>query len=230
VIGVVDYGAGNLRNVQAALHRLGAPWRTVAGPGDLGGLGGLILPGVGRFAAASRRLRQAGLLAPLREFALSGRPFLGICLGMQLLFEGSDEDPQEAGLDVLRGRVRTLTADPLPHIGWALVEPRSARGVDPAGSTPPAAEEAPAGAGSILAGLPERFYAYFAHSFAAPADAPDAVALTDCPPAFASVARAGAAWGVQFHPEKSGRDGQAILANFVAAARGGDDGGRAASR
>ena len=207
MIGVVDYGAGNLRNVQATLSRLGSRWRAIAAPGDLAGLDGLILPGVGRFAAAASALRRAGLFEPLREFALAGRPLLGICLGMQLLFEGSEEDPGAAGLGVLRGRVEELEAERLPHIGWALVEPLSAG----------TAQAAPA---SILAGLPRCFYAYFAHSYAVPAASRQAVSLTDCPPAFASVVRSGAMWGVQFHPEKSGRDGQAILANFVASARG----------
>jgi glutamine amidotransferase len=212
VIGVVDYGAGNLRNVQAALVRLGAPWRSVSSPAELPGLAGLILPGVGRFAAAARRLRQAGLFDPLREFARSGRPFLGICLGMQLLFEGSDEDPDEPGLGVLDGRVVRLRAERLPHIGWALVEPATT------GAVPPEGRWEAAGGGSILAGLPGRFWAYFAHSYAAPAGAAGALAITTCPPAFASVVRAGAAWGLQFHPEKSGRDGQSILARFVAGA------------
>ena len=105
MIGIVDYGAGNLRNVQAAVERVGAPWRPVAGPADLPGITRVILPGVGRFGAAAARLRETGLDGPLREFALSGRPLLGICLGMQLLFEGSDEDPGVPGLGIVPGRV-----------------------------------------------------------------------------------------------------------------------------
>ena len=93
MIGVVDYGAGNLRNVQAALTRLGARWRSVATRADLDGLGGVILPGVGQFGAASRRLQEAELSDPLREWIAADRPFLGICLGMQLLFQRSDEEP-----------------------------------------------------------------------------------------------------------------------------------------
>ena len=197
MIGVVDYGAGNLRSVQAALDRAGASWRNVAGPEDLAGLERLILPGVGHFGAAARRLRQAGLFAPLREFAASGAPFLGICLGMQLLFEGSEEEPREPGLGVLPGMVRRLDAPRLPHIGWTLVEP--AAGAE----------------GSILAAAPGPFFAYFAHTFAATADAAGTVAVATCPLPFAAAVRRGAAWGQQFHPEKSGGVGQAILLAFA---------------
>jgi imidazole glycerol phosphate synthase glutamine amidotransferase subunit len=204
MIGVVDYGAGNLRNVQAALTRLGAAWRPVARPEDLEDVERIILPGVGQFGAAARRLRQAGLADPLRRFIASGGPFLGICLGMQLLFEGSEEDPAAEGLGVLRGAVRRLEARRLPHIGWALVEP--------------APLEAPDGVPdgrSLFRGLPGSFFAYFAHSFALPPDIEGAASVTSCPPAFASAVRRGPAWGVQFHPEKSGADGQRLLANFA---------------
>ncbi len=204
MIGVIDYDAGNLRNVQAALGRLEVPARLVARPQGLQGVDRVILPGVGQFGAAARRLREAGLVDPLRRSIAAGRPFLGICLGMQLLFEGSEEDPAEEGLGVLRGAARRLDADRLPHIGWALVEPAPAE----------AAGGGPDGR-SLFRGLPRSFFAYFAHSFALPPDVEGAAAVTSCPPAFASAVRHGAAWGVQFHPEKSGPDGQRLLANFA---------------
>jgi cyclase len=212
-IGVVDYGAGNLRNVQAALTGLGVPWKGVARPEDLPGLDGLILPGVGRFGAAARRLAESGLAGPIREEGLAGRPLLGICLGMQLLFEGSEEDA-DPGLGLLPGRVGRLPAPRLPHIGWAVVRPL-----------------VPEAAGGLFRGLPAAFHAYFAHSYAVPADHPAAAALTSCPPVFTSAvtgegAGRRAVLGVQFHPEKSGADGRAILANFAALVR---DGGRAPS-
>jgi len=201
MIGIVDYGAGNLRNVQAALGRLGARERLVSAAGDLTpGLTALILPGVGRFGTAARQLREAGLLRPLREAALGGRPFLGICLGMQLLFESSEEDPAAEGLGVFRTPVRRLATLRLPHIGWAEVEPRRP-------------------AQAIFEGLPRAgFFAYFAHSFAVPADHPATEATTDGPPRFASAVSAGTTWGVQFHPEKSGPEGLKVLANFLALA------------
>jgi cyclase len=200
MIGVVDYGAGNLRNVQAALDRLEAPWRPVAGPADLEGVARLILPGVGRLGPAARRLRETGLAGPLREFALSGRPFLGICLGMHLLFEASDEDPDEAGLGLLPGRVRRLAMRPLPHIGWAAVAPLLR------------------GPGTLFEEMPERFDAYFAHSFAVTPDDDYAAALTLGPAPFAAAVARGATWGAQFHPEKSSECGRRILARFAALA------------
>src|SRR5512136_1566579 len=108
MIGIIDYGAGNLRNVDAALSRLGVGRRLVASPADFPGLDGLVLPGVGRYAAAAERLRAAGLWDPIRQWGLSGRPLLGICLGMQLLFSGSDEDPGVEGLGLLAGVVSRL--------------------------------------------------------------------------------------------------------------------------
>jgi imidazole glycerol phosphate synthase glutamine amidotransferase subunit len=204
MIGVVDYGAGNLRNVQAALTRLGARWRSVAARADLDGLGGVILPGVGQFGAASRRLREVDLFEPLREWIASDRPILGICLGMQLLFQRSDEEPDAEGLGVLDGAVHRLGADRLPHIGWAVVEPRD--GV----------------AGTMFTWLTgERFFAYFAHSYALNPGTPTAAAVTSCPPSFASAVRSGNIWGVQFHPEKSGALGHRMLAGFVSLATGG---------
>jgi imidazole glycerol phosphate synthase glutamine amidotransferase subunit len=198
MIGLVDYGAGNLRNVQAALDRLGASYRLATAPGDLLHLGGVVLPGVGQFGAAARRLRETGLFEALRSYLRAGGPLLGICLGMQLLFEASDEEPGVEGLGILPGAARRLQTERLPHIGWAEVE------------------TAAAGEDSLFQGLPARFFAYFAHSYALPPATFGAAALTTCPPAFASAVRVGPVWGVQFHPEKSGADGQRILANFLA--------------
>lgn len=204
MIGVVDYGAGNLRNVQAALVRLGARWSSVTRRADLDGLDGVILPGVGQFGAAARRLREAELFDPLREWIAADRPFLGICLGMQLLFQRSDEETNAEGLGVFDGTVRRLEADRLPHIGWAVVEPRDDM------------------AGTMFTGLAEEpFFAYFAHSYALNPDTPTAAALTSCPPPFASAIRSGNIWGVQFHPEKSGAPGHRLLAGFVSLTTGG---------
>ena len=221
MIGVVDYGAGNLRNVQAAIGRIGAAWRPVTVPEDLGGLAGVILPGVGRFGAAAARLEEARLFDPLRDWARAGRPFLGICAGMQLMFEGSDEDPEARGLGILTGRIEKLTAARVPHIGWAVVETHhGGEGPTPAGGGLAGAAGV-TGGGALFGGLPDRFHAYFAHSYAAPADSASAAASVDCPPRFAAAAGSGKVWGVQFHPEKSGVAGQRLLCNFAALAEGG---------
>ena len=198
MIGVVDYGAGNLRSVQAALDRLEAPWKAVARPDDLAGVTKVILPGVGRFGPAARRLRETGLAGPLGEFARAGRPFLGICLGMHLLYEGSDEDPGEAGLGLLPGRVRRLSLRPLPHIGWAAVAPLAR------------------GEASLLRGIPDRVDLYFAHTYAVRPDDPHAAALTLGPAPFAAAVARGAIRGVQFHPEKSSEWGLRILSRVAA--------------
>jgi cyclase len=196
MIGIVDYGAGNLCNVDAALSRLGIERRFVVSPADLYGLDGVVLPGVGRYAAAAQRLQTAGLWDAIRQWGWSGRPLLGICLGMQLLFEGSDEDPGFEGLGLIPGVVSRLDAPLVPHIGWAPVsvsEPRS----------------------TAWRGVPPRFLAYYAHSYALPAGHPAATAETPSPVPFAAAVSAGAIRGVQFHPEKSGQHGSALLAGFM---------------
>jgi cyclase len=195
MIGIVDYGAGNLRNVDAALLRLGIERRFVVSLADLVGLDGLVLPGVGRYAAAAERLRMAGLWDPIRQWGRSGRPLVGICLGMQLLFDGSDEDPGVEGLGLIPGVVSKLDAPLVPHIGWAPVSvcaPRAA----------------------AWRWVPARFEAYYAHSYAVAPDHPATVAQTPSPAPFAAAVAAGAIRGVQFHPEKSGRHGSTLLAGF----------------
>jgi cyclase len=196
MIGIVDYGAGNLRNVDAALSRLGVERRSVTSPADLDGLNGLILPGVGRYAAAAGRLQAAGLWDPMRQWGRSGRPLLGICLGMQLLFDGSDEDPGVEGLGLIPGVVSKLDAPLVPHIGWAPVSVRAPRS-------------------AAWRGVPPRFQAYYAHSYALSPDHVAATAETASPVPFAAAVSAGAIRGVQFHPEKSGRHGSALLAGFL---------------
>src|SRR5262249_49275239 len=146
----------------------------------------------------------------LVAFARSGRPFLGICLGMQMLFEGSEEDPACAGFGLLPGLIRRLASPRSPHIGWA---PGPARGAD---GTPRAetATRGPASADPLFSGLPA-FHAYFAHSFALPAAAQFVTAEGDAPPPFAAAVRQGAIRGFQFHPEKSGEIGVLLLARFA---------------
>ncbi len=198
-IGLIDYGMGNLHSVQRTFARLGAELVSVHGPADLEACDALVLPGVGAFDPAMERLRSAGLEQGLRRSCASGRPLLGICLGLQLLFEASEEGQAE-GLGVLAGRVTTLprvAGHPLPHMGWAPLIPATASPLLDA-HTPPA-------------------WVYFVHSFAAePADAAATTARVD----YAGTPVTAAVWqgnvaACQFHPEKSGPVGEAMLRRWL---------------
>ncbi len=198
-IAVVDYGAGNLVSIDQALRAAGAEVVVARRAADLDGAAGLIVPGVGAAAPAMARLARRGLVAPIRAWATGGRPFLGICLGMQLLFETSDEDGA-ATLGVLAGRTERLPDAPrLPHIGWNAV--RRTR-------------DHP-----LFTGIPADAPFYFVHSFAprpvGPGAAATTLAVTDHGGTFVSAVARDALAGVQFHPERSGTDGLRLLANFV---------------
>lgn len=205
LVGVVDHGAGNLVSIEQALTVAGAEVRPVLASSDLDGLHGLVLPGVGAAAPAMERLEAQGLVGPLRAWAAADRPFLGICLGLQLLFEGSDEDGAVT-LGILQGRTILLAGAPtLPHIGWNAV-----RRPDPASA--------------LFAGIAPDAPFYFVHSYVAapdPSRAPtDLVAgVTEHGSAFPSALVRSALAAVQFHPERSGADGLRLLANFVAGVR-----------
>jgi glutamine amidotransferase len=198
-VAVVDYGAGNLVSIEQALASAGAEVRRVLAPSGIADADLLVVPGVGAAAPAMERLRAAGLAAPITAWIAADRPFLGICLGMQLLFDASDEDGAET-LGILAGRcVRLDEAPTLPHTGWNQVERRR----------PHAAFD------SIAPGADF----YFVHSFVGqPADDDVVLADTEHGRAFPSVVARGRLLGVQFHPERSGRDGLRLLANVVAAA------------
>ena len=195
-VAILDYGSGNLHSLGKALRAGGAAARVVPDPDEAAAARALVLPGVGAFGAAAWRLRPA--LAGLRRALADGLPCLGICLGMQLLFETSEEGAGE-GLGVLGGRVRRLRAPRLPHMGWNDVEPV---GDDP-----------------VTGGEP--LIAYYAHGFAAePAEPRDVVAWTSYgADRFPAAVRRDRVWGVQFHPEKSGDAGLRLLRRFVEAAR-----------
>jgi glutamine amidotransferase len=204
-IAVVDYGVGNLRNVYKALEAAGAPARIVTEPGELAGAAGIVLPGVGAFGDAAANLRRAGFEALLLDAIAAGIPLLGICVGMQLLFDESEEMGRHAGLGVIPGRVLRFENEmpgpdgrPLkvPQIGWNQLHHA---GTDP-----------------LLAGAPDGAYAYFVHSYyCAPDDPIHTVAKTDFGISYASVVRRGSVWGIQCHPEKSQAVGLRILRNFV---------------
>jgi len=200
VIGVLDYGIGNLRSAEKALQHLGADARLVADPDEASAADALVLPGVGAFGPCARALRASGLEPVARAALEEGRPFLGICVGFQLLYEGSDESPGTDGLGVLPGVVRALPAGvKRPQMQWN----RLAR---VAGST-----------SAMLQGLAPAPWAYFVHSYA-PEGGPDVVATCDYGGTVVAAAERGRLWGAQFHPEKSGAVGLAILGNFVALA------------
>ncbi len=199
VVAVVDYGAGNLVSIDQALTVAGARVRPATRGSDIDGADLLVVPGVGAAAPAMDRLRAGGFVDPIRTWLAADRPFLGICLGLQLLFEGSDEDGAET-LGVLPGRtVRLAGAPTLPHIGWNQVVRR---------------REHPA-----FAGIRDGADFYFVHSYvglpAGGLDADPVLAVTEHGTRFASAVSRGRMIGVQFHPERSGADGLRLLANVV---------------
>ena len=203
-VAVIDYGMGNLASVAKALERAGGEVRLVDAAAGLGSADAVVLPGVGAFRDAASRLEATGLGAAVLERIAAGVPFLGVCLGLQLLFESSGEGGRWRGLGVFGGTVERLETDlKVPHIGWN----------DLTWTTP--------GAG-MARGLPAPGVAvfYFVHSYAArPSDAGCVAAVSDYGgPVVAAVARDNV-WAVQFHPEKSSGTGLALLANFVARAQ-----------
>jgi glutamine amidotransferase len=199
VIAVVDYGMGNRRSVQKALEHVGAPVQVTADIPEIDAADGLIIPGVGAFAAGMQSLVARGLDAPIGRAAAAGRPVLGICLGMQLLFERSAELGDTAGLGLIPGDVTRLDVSGrrIPHIGWnevAFVRP-----------SPLTDDLPPTGAAF-----------YHVHSYAArPADPDDVVATTTYGETFATIVARGAVMGTQFHPEKSSGHGLALLRGFA---------------
>ena len=195
---VIDHGAGNLVSIRQGLERAGAQADVARRPADVAGAAALVLPGVGAPGAAMRRLTDRGFVEPLKAWR---GPLLGICIGLQLFFEASDEDGATClGLD--RGSVQELADAPLlPHIGWndlGFPGPGSARD-------------------RLFDGIPTGATFYFVHSFApVPKDPSIVIARAEYPHPFAAAVRNGRRIGVQFHPERSGEPGLRILANFVA--------------
>lgn len=198
MIGIIDYGMGNLRSVEKALERVGASPLILSRPEEAGRCRGFILPGVGAFSEAMHNLRERGWIEPIAEITAAGRPFLGICLGLQLLFTRSEEGAGGTGLDLLPGRVVRLPAMAgiIPHMGWNQLRFR--------GSHP------------LFSGIGEGSYVYFVHSYVAvPEDPAVIAAVTDYGGEFVSAVGRGKIYGLQFHPEKSQATGLKILKNFI---------------
>jgi imidazole glycerol-phosphate synthase subunit HisH len=197
-VALVDYGMGNRRSVEKALEHVGATVARTADLGEIAAADAIVVPGVGAFPEAMRRLAALGLDSLIRERAEAGVPVLGICLGMQLLFDASTEHEGAAGLGLLAGTVARLDAPGLkvPHIGWNTVT-----------FTRPA---------TLTEGLGDAAAFYHVHTYACrPADEADVVGRGEYGEPFASIVERGNVMGVQFHPEKSSLDGLALLRNFV---------------
>lgn len=196
MIGIIDYGRGNLRSVEKALEKVGYVGKILSSPEEMRSMDGVILPGVGAFADAMEALNMGGWIESINEFAHSGRPFLGICLGMQVLFEIGEEHGEHAGLGLLEGRVvKFPPGGKIPHMGWnSLSIVKSSR---------------------LLEGIPDESYFYFVHSYyAQPSMKNHVIATSDYGIVFPAVVGKDNIWGAQFHPEKSSPWGLKILTNF----------------
>lgn len=208
MIGIIDYGMGNLRSVEKAFERIGYDVKIARTPEEIGNSDKLVLPGVGAFGRAMRNLRQMGLLKPLRDSLREGKPLLGICLGLQLLFQESEEHGMHEGLALFRGRVRRLPRGvKVPHIGWNQVHIKR--------NSP------------LLEGIPDGSFFYFVQSYYVELqDSGSAIEELTTPPKerviattdygieFASIVSRDNVFGVQFHPEKSQDLGLRLLKNF----------------
>jgi imidazole glycerol-phosphate synthase subunit HisH len=196
-IAVLDYGIGNLRSAEKALQHVGADARLVSDPGSVEAADGVVLPGVGAFGACARALRESALEQTARAALEAAVPFFGVCVGFQLLYEGSVESPEASGLGVFSGTVEALPRGVKhPQMQWNTLKVRS-------GDAPRALE-----------GLGACPWVYFVHSFAPPVGE-ETVAVCDYGGPVAALAERGTLWGAQFHPEKSSATGLALLSNFV---------------
>jgi glutamine amidotransferase len=198
LLAVLDYGIGHLRSAQKGLEKVGADARLTDDPGLIADAVGVVLPGVGAFGRCMEALRSHRLDGIAVDAVAAGRPFLGICIGRQMLYAGSDESPSVPGLGVLPGRVRLLPEGvKRPQMQWNTL--------DVVRPTP------------MLDGMADPTWMYFVHSYAAE-DRTDAVATCDYGGPVVAAVQRGPLWATQFHPEKSGANGLRMLANFVAAA------------
>lgn len=205
MIAVVDYNAGNLGSVKKALDYIGAQSVITSSAREIARAQGVIFPGVGSFGEAAESLRRAGLLAAVREAANGEKPFLGICLGLQMLFDRSEESPQARGLGVLEGEIRRIPSDTglkVPHMGWNSITIARKDG--------------------IFTDIPDGSYVYFVHSYYLTARLPQEVsARTEYGVTIDAAVSRGLLSATQFHPEKSGEVGLHMLQNFYHMVRGG---------
>lgn len=200
MISIIDYGAGNLSSVKKALDFLGAESEITQDSDKILSASHIILPGVGSFGDAMNSMAERGLVDVVKEAALGGKPFLGICLGLHLLFEGSDESPEIDGLGILKGKMVTIPRDrglKVPHIGWNSVSLKQKDG--------------------IFSGIDDNSYFYFVHSYYLKDADEDVVAgVTEYGVPIECAVQRGNLCAVQFHPEKSSSAGLKLLKNFIA--------------
>lgn len=201
-LAIIDYGIGNLRSVQKAFEHVGAVAPLTEDPAEILAADKVVLPGVGAFGDGMKGIHARGLADVVREVVARGTPLLGICVGMQVLFEVGEELGEHAGLGLLPGRVRPFDIDParhaalkVPHTGWNQIEPSAAS--------------------PLFADLPAGSYAYFNHGFYCDAAPSDTLATTDYGGAYPTIVGRGRLYGIQFHPEKSQAVGMQLLRNFV---------------
>ena len=198
-IAVLDYGIGNLRSAEKALQKVGADAKLVTDPAEASAADALVLPGVGAFGRCMESLHASGLGEVAVDAIRARKPFLGICIGMQMLYEGSEEDPDMPGLGMLPGAVRRLPEGVKhPQMQWNVLQPLKPNS-------------------PVLAGLGTPAWAYFVHSYA-PDASDDVVATCDYGGSVVAAVERGRLWATQFHPEKSGATGRRLLAIFVSAA------------
>lgn len=196
MIGIIDYGAGNLRSVKRAIEHLGIDNKIIQSPSEFEGIDKVILPGVGAFCAAIDTLKAKELYAPTEDWLRADKPFLGICLGMQMLFEESHEFGSKPGFGICKGSVPQFTRGKVPQIGWNQIKP--------------------AQASPLLNGIPDNAFFYFLHGYYVDAQEPGIVlTTTDYGVTYTSAIVKGNIYGVQFHPEKSGKLGLQLLKNWV---------------
>lgn len=198
MIAIIDYGMGNLRSVQKAMERAGAQAKITQKAEDIWEAAKIILPGVGAMRPAMEKLDALGLIPAMKQAIKAGKPFLGICLGLQLLFEKSDEGGDVSGLGILKGKVERFSSakQKVPHMGWNQLKFKKSEN-------------------SLFKGIAPLSYAYFCHSyFVKPKDTKSIAATTDYGVEFVSAIAVDNIYGVQFHPEKSQAVGLQILGNF----------------
>lgn len=198
MLAIIDYGAGNLLSVKNALKHIGCQCEVINNESDLMKADAAILPGVGSFGDAMFSMSQSELIAPIKKFVDSGRPFLGICLGLQLLFPGSAESPGVDGLGILNGKIEKIPSEPglkIPHIGWNSLKITKQDG--------------------IFKGIPDNSYVYFVHSYYLNADKSIVSSTTQYGTTIHASVQKDNVFATQFHPEKSGEVGIQMLKNFT---------------